>query len=136
MLIFASFSQNEYYESYANNMITGEANTYIILMELLSLFCLFSLKTKYINENVKIKQIYMMLPLITMFVPLIALNGSLIRIGKYFTLYMMLLVPKGVDSMFRLDNRRWVYMILISILFINAITSNFRYYFVWQDPFI
>lgn len=134
MIFLASFLVNDYYTVYGESESDGGAYTYIVLMELLSLFCYIAIKKKNIQENSDLGLWYIMLPLATMTAPLISLNGAMIRVGQYFTLYMMLLVPMAIDFMFKsINNRRVVYYGFIAILLVMSFRSVvFRYYFFWQ----
>lgn len=133
LLFFASFLANDYYASYADTGSSGGAYTYIILMELLSLFCFFAFKKENIQNDPKLSLLYITLPLATMAVPLISLNGAMIRIGQYFTLYMMLLVPRAIDSMFKTKNiKNLLYFSMIIILVILG--GSYHYMFFWQEP--
>ena len=74
-----------------------------------------------------------MLPMLTMTAPLISLNGAMIRVGQYFTLYMMLLVPLAIDSIASRDERRILYIGMITaLIFLTLRSGDFSYYFFWQ----
>ncbi len=134
MFFFASFLVNDYYSQYAEMDSTGGVILYIVLMELLSLFCFISIKRKTIIGNSNVRLLYIMMPLLTMTVPLISLNGSMIRVGQYFTLYMMLLVPIAIDNIVKYSERVSVYSIFIILLFIlNMGTQSINYLFFWQE---
>lgn len=134
MLYLSSFLINDYYAVYGESESVGGAYTYIILMELLSLFCYFAIRKDSIQDNPDLNLWYIMLPLATMTAPLISFNGAMIRVGQYFTLYMMLLVPMAIDIMFKsINNRRVVYYGFIVILLVMSFRGDvFRYYFFWQ----
>lgn len=133
LLFMASFLANEYYATYGESESSGGAYTYVIMMELLSLFCFIVLKKESIQNDSNLGLLYTTLPWATMTVPLISLNGAMIRIGQYFTLYMMLLMPKAIDSMFKsISTRRYLYFCLIAILVIMG--GGFHYCFFWQEP--
>lgn len=133
---FASFLANDYYSVYGESESGGDAFTYIILMELLSLFCFIAIKKQNIKDNPEIGLLYAVLPWVTMTVPLISVNGAMIRIGQYFTLYMMLLVPMAIDAMFKFKvDRKVIYISFITILILLNFNSGvFHYYFFWQEP--
>ena len=129
----ASFMANQYYSAYGAGESTGEAFVYIIMMELLSLFCYIEIKKDMLKNNSRIRLLYLMLPLLTITVPLISLNGTMIRIGQYFTLYMMLLAPISIDVFTQKSMRVPVYIIMIvALLFLSLKSSTFNYTFFWQ----
>lgn len=137
MLLLASFLANEYYSIYGNSQSSNfGAFSYIIMMELLSLFCYIAIKKETIRDDYNTALLYSMLPLITITAPLISLNGTMIRIGQYFTLYTMLLVPMAIDAISgSTNNRRIFYFGLIAILvFLSFRSGYFQYYFFWQEP--
>lgn len=133
MLFLASFLANDYYSGYGESESQGGAATYIVLMELLSLFCYIAISKKLIADSDRMKLLYVMLPMLTITAPLISLNGAMIRVGQYFTLYMMLLVPKAIDSVSR-KGSTILYTIMIAALVILSMRSgDFDYYFFWQN---
>lgn len=134
MFFLASFLANDYYETYAESESSGGAYTYIILMELLSLFCYFAIKRDTIINNPTAKLLYVMLPLLTITAPLISLNGAMIRVGQYFTLYTMLLVPVAIDSIQKGINRKMFYYgLIIVLIFLSQRGAGFNYSFFWQN---
>jgi len=134
MLLLASFLANDYYTTYADSESNGSSYTYIILMELLSLFCYIALKKDDLKNDKRKKLLYVMLPMLTMTAPLISLNGAMIRVGQYFTLYMMLLVPAAIDSIAKNVERTALYIGMIAALvFLTMRSGDFDYYFFWQQ---
>lgn len=133
MMVLASFLANDYYTTYADSETNGGSGTYIILMELLSLFCYFSITEVSLKESNRRKLLYVMLPMLTMTAPLISLNGAMIRVGQYFTLYMMLLVPTSIDIIAKGKGRTILYLGMIAaLIFLTMRGSGFSYYFFWQ----
>ena len=133
MLLLASFLANDYYTTYGDSESGGNSYTYIILMELLSLFCYISIKRDELKSDKRKKLLYVMLPMLTMTAPLISFNGAMIRVGQYFTLYMMLLVPLAIDSIASRDERRILYIGMITaLIFLTLSSGDFSYYFFWQ----
>lgn len=132
MLFLASFLANDYYTTYGESQSRGGAFTYIFLMMALSLFC-YSVNERRLACDERAKLLYSMLPLLTMTAPLISLNGAMIRVGQYFTLYMMLFVPMVIDSWTKNANRKIVYVGMIAFLILMSMRSGgFDYYFFWQ----
>ena len=134
MLFLASFLANDYYTTYADSESTTGSFTYIILMELLSLFCYFAIKKGDLQQDKRKMLLYVMLPMLTMTAPLISLNGAMIRVGQYFTLYMMLLVPVAIDSIAKGFEKQMYYIGMIAILILMTFRSGiFAYHFYWQN---
>ena len=136
MLFFASFLSNDYYSLYGTKESAGGAILYIVLVELLSLFCYISIKKQSIVGYGNIKFLYPMLPLLTMTAPLTSLDGSMIRIGQYFTFYLMLLVPYAIDEIInvKIDRRLLYYSSVAFLISIDYISNNgFTYHFYWQE---
>ncbi|MDL2224163.1 EpsG family protein, partial [Bacteroidales bacterium OttesenSCG-928-M06] len=136
-LFMASFIKNEYYQIYGMQELSGGASTYVILIELLSLLCLFFIKKSFIEKNDINYTLYSTLPLATLLAPLTLLDGSLIRIGQYFTIYLLLIVPFMIDNTFKRDKEKnLIYCIAIVLLICLSLNSSFEYYFFWEEtPF-
>lgn len=133
MLVLASFLANDYYSGYAESESNRDSFTYIFLMEMLSLFCYISIKRSDLIGDKRTKLLYVMLPMLTITAPLISLNGAMIRVGQYFTLYMMLLVPKAIDSFAKNTGRTLFYVVMIAALIVLSLRAgDFAYYFFWQ----
>ena len=133
MTFLASFLTNDYYGTYGEDESAGGAVTYIALMELLSFFCYIAIKKKSVVNDINTGLLYIMLPLLTMTVPLISLNGAMIRVGQYFTLYMMLLAPIALDSFSAKGSNKIYYFGMIAALVLLSFNSGaFDYSFFWQ----
>ena len=124
----ASFLENDYYMEYAFGKGSG-AFMYIVLMELLSIFCFLAIKKEYIIKNNTLSILYINLPLLTVLVPLIKLDGALIRMGQYFTMYLMILFPYAVDFMASKKARWAVYLIPMFVLFLSILRNKIDYEF-------
>lgn len=87
----ASFLESDYYSQYAK--VENHANPilYVILCSTISIYQCYN--SKYLLTSSRIRFIIPTCILMTLFVPLIFLDGTMIRIGQYFTLYMMLSLP-------------------------------------------
>lgn len=134
MLYLASFLANDYYSGYGTYNTEGGAMTYIVLMSLLSLFCFIAIRKNALNENQNLSLFYVMLPLLTLTVPLTSLNGAMIRVGQYFTLYMTLLVPFAFDLISDKKSNSIFYLIAIVVLFVMSLRGEGLYYtFFWQN---
>ena len=135
ILFMADMSGNEKYKAYGEGEIQGGAWTFIILMELLSLFCFWSLNSRYIYEERKdIGKMYNTLPFVTFFAPLIYSNGSMIRISMYYHLYMMQLIPFACEKFFGKKNIKvYLFLVIIFLVFLTLSTSSNKYTFYWDD---
>ncbi len=133
ILFLASFSKNDYYASYADRSMEGGAETFFYLMILLSLFCFLFISKKAICQDRSLKLMYLTIPMATILSPLVMLDGSMIRLGQYFTLYMMMLFPIGIELSFK-KSRQLLYFIAIIILVVLSLKNSFDYTFFWQIP--
>lgn len=123
----------ERYADYGKKAIQGGANTFIFLVELLSLFCMIAIKKKDILENKSIQMFYVMTPFLTFFAPLVRANGTMIRIALYYSIFLMLLVPYGIDCSTNTSNRKSFYLVAIGALsFLALMGGGMTYYFYWQ----
>lgn len=130
----ASFAGSERYIGYGEHEITGGATTFVILMESLSVFCYFMLRKNTLNSNVLSKQLYVMLPCLTVFAPLIIADGVMIRLSSYFHMFLMLLVPYAIDEFKERKTEVFVYTVMIgALVFLTLKGGGLKYYFFWQD---
>ena len=122
----------ERYAQYGAGDALGSAYTFIILIELLSLFCLLAIKKRDLSDN-NIRFFYVMVPLFTFLAPLIRSNGAIIRVSFYFHLFLTILVPFGIDCMFSEKDRKIAYFVSIAALaFLALRNGGIQYYFFWQ----
>lgn len=123
----------EKYAEYGEGAIQGGATTFIVLIETLSLFILFAIKRRDMEASYNIRFFYVMAPLFTIFAPLLIANGSMTRIALYYYLFLSLLVPFGIDCMFKKRERNLAYIVAIGALaFLTLSGGGMRYYFFWQ----
>lgn len=125
--VMADVLQNDYYYGYSQKEINSSANRYIILASMVSVFvlCMYRKVEFYQRPIFVVATIFM-----TLFVPLVSLNGTMIRIGQYFTFFMMLFLPYILD---RLPLREITYFVAISILITLSLLSTYEYYFYWEE---
>lgn len=123
------------YAGYGSQAIVGGANNFVLLLELTSIFCLFSYSVKEYKDNRFCKLLYVMVPLFTIFGPLINSNGTMIRISMYFHLFLVLLIPFGIELFFK-KNQNVAYVIVMMLLaFLGLKDGGLEYYFFWEiDP--
>lgn len=123
----------EKYAAYGKSAIQGGTNTFIFLVELLSLFCLIAIKKRDMLRNKSIQVFYVMAPFFTFFAPLIRANGTMIRIALYYSIFLTLLVPFSIECSTSKGNRQFAYTLVIGALSILAlIGGGMTYYFYWQ----
>lgn len=87
---------------------------------------------RYVRENSKnYKMYYNALFLGMLFIPLVFVNPSLMRVVQYFSVYLMLLVPELIMCIQK-KYRNLVYIAIVIVLMIitNIYTAN--YSFFWQ----
>lgn len=123
---------SEQYAEYGRQAVQGGANVFLYLMELLSLFCLIAIKKENMLQNKNMAIFYVMLPFITMFTPLIKSNGTMIRIALYYSIFMTLLVPYGIDCLFKKDNQFGYIVAIGALSLLTLIDGGMNYYFYWQ----
>ena len=123
---------SEKYAQYGRHAVQGGANMFLFLMELLSLFCLIVIKKKNMLQNKSMAIFYVMLPFLTLFTPLIRSNGTMIRIVLYYSIFMTLLVPYGIDCLFKKDNQFGYIVAIGALSFMTLLAGNMIYYFYWQ----
>jgi len=113
--------------------VQGGANTFIFLIEMLSLFCLVAIKQKDILCSKTLQFFYVMTPLFTLFAPLIRGNGVMIRVTMYYSIFLTVLVPYAIECMFKKNEKTIAYVITIGALaFLTISGGGMRYYFYWQ----
>lgn len=135
LLMMGGIAKNERYQKYGLQEAQGGAWTFFIFIELISLFCLISFCKKILkDDNTFFKKLYIMLPLFTIFAPLIKHSGSMIRISQYFHIYIVLLIPYAIDIYFNKNNRKYIYIALIVLLISMSYMAGWsNYTFIWQD---
>lgn len=123
----------EKYSNYGMNAIQGGAVTYIVLIEMLSLFCMIAIKKKDLDDNEIFRKLYVMVPFFTFFAPLIRSNGSMDRITLNYYIYLVVLIPFAVECMFKGKGRSTTYAVIITALsLLIVMNDNFIYYFFWE----
>jgi hypothetical protein len=135
ILFMGSFLGSEKYSQYGKEEVAGGATTFIILMIVCSIYCYVVFTEKHLECHRFLFILYAMVPLFTLFSPLIYSNGSMIRVSMYFHLYLMLLLPFALDSTFKGKSRPMVYFIAIALLlFLSLRDGGLLYHFYWQEP--
>lgn len=127
----ASLTRNDYYMEYLYTD-QGGGFVYVTTAFFVAVFGFINIK-KTIQHNNNYKIYYSAILLMTFFVPLILVDGTLIRIGQYFSLYMMVFVPMVINNL-RLDygSKNMIFAFTISFLILLSFRSSFSYMFFWQ----
>ena len=123
---------NDYYLGYADK--EGSGYTFLALAELCSFFSLIAIsKVDFNSFSFRQKYLYSMLPMLSIFVPLIVVDGTMIRVSQYFTLYLVVVIPMAIAY-----SKRFFYgfnllkianMVLIVLMFMQ----KFEYHFFWES---
>lgn len=121
------FIANDYYSGYANAVQEDDPIVYVALCSIISIY-------EYCNYNklTSLDKTSFIVPcniLMTLAVPLIFLDGTIIRIGQYFTLYMTISLPLIFDQS---SYRKVAYFGCIAFLAFRILTSSGEYYFFWE----
>lgn len=123
----------EKYAAYGSQDVVGGTETFIFLLELLSLICYIGISKKDIENSNDIKNLYAMIPCFTFFGPLIYSNGSMIRISMYSYMYLTLLLPYALKGIFKNNYKAalWIFILALSFL----MKGSLIYHFFWEvDP--
>lgn len=126
MAFMANSMENDYYKGYIEEAEGPKAYVYVILCTSLSLYILINYKC------LKTAPVFFLTAavLMTLFVPLILRGGTAIRIGQYFTVYMMLSLPWIND---RSQNKSVLYLVMISVLLFSIVSIPSEYVFFWDS---
>lgn len=121
------------YAAYGVGEARSGVGTFLILMELLSLFCLIAIKKRDLAGNYAVTCFYTMAPLITLTAPLIRANGAMIRVSLYYYLFLIILFPFSIDCLFKGNVRKAVYFVALAALSYLVVSGGGTvYYFYWQ----
>lgn len=126
MAFMANSMENDYYKGYIEEAEGPKAYVYVVLCTSLSLFILINYR------YLKTAPVFFLTAavLMTLFVPLILRGGTAIRIGQYFTVYMMLSLPWIND---RSQNKSVLYLVMISVLLFSIVSIPSDYVFFWDS---
>lgn len=124
----------EKYAAYGEGEMQGGATTYILLSEALSIICLILTRKEYFDD-VKFKYLYAMAPVFTLFAPLIASNGSMIRITLYSQIYVTALLPYLFTYRLGNNSKSYLWAMIAALCFLMLKGGHYPYEFFWQsDP--
>lgn len=133
IVTMGDFFNMEKYSEYGKNEIRGGADTFIFLIEMLSFFLLIAIKKRDLSRHENFRLFYVMVPLFTLFAPLIHSNGTMIRIALYYSVFLALLVPYAIECMFKKNEKTIAYVVAIGALaFLTISSGGMTYYFYWQ----
>ena len=122
----SSFIENDYYSGYATKIDQGKPYVYIMMCTFVSLFVFIHSRIMKTAPRFFFSAIVLM----TLTFPLIILNGSLIRIAQYFTIYIMLVLPYIID---KLQDKKLYYIAITLILSFFIVTRSSDYFFFWHQ---
>ena len=122
----ASFIANDYYSQYAQTEQVKIPIVYILICSIISVFVLFNYKKlsdapRFFTASVA---------LLTFFMPLIVVDGAMIRIGQYYTIYLIIVLPYLFN---RVGIRDLVYASSFCILLFYIYIAVQPYYLFFQD---
>lgn len=124
----------EKYAAYGEGEMAGGATTYILLSEALSIICLILTKIE-LFDDVRFKYLYAMAPAFTFFAPLIASNGSMIRITLYSQIYVTVLIPYLFTNRLGDKSKKYIWAMIAVLCFLMLKGSYYPYRFFWvADP--
>lgn len=125
---------SEKYANYGAYDAAGGAITFILMLELMSLFCYIVIKWKFLVGNPSLLTIYSMLPCISFFGPLVYADGVMIRVSMYFFIYLSVLIPLGTEYFHPKSMGTLVLFILTTSLILLTVSSgdNTDYHFFWE----
>lgn len=127
MVLMINSMENDYYQGYAEVAEGAKAYTYVYLCTTLSIFIFINYKFLKTAPNFFMMAAVMM----TLLVPLILRGGTAIRIGQYFTVYMMVSLPWIME---RSNMRKIYYTAMIGVLVLSLITTPaMEYHFFWNS---
>ena len=133
IVFMGDFVGMDKYASYGKKDIQGGSETFIFLIECMSLFSLLVIKKKELLVNYSIRSIYVMAPLLTFFAPLIITDGSMMRISLYYHLFLAFLMPYSIDCIRKKNEQNLIYFIAITALSALSLSGvGIQYYFFWQ----
>lgn len=124
----ASFLENDYYAGYAKSEQSDSPIVYVVICSLLSLF--IAIKSNTLIRYNAPKMLQPAAIMMALSVPLISLDGSMIRIGQYYTLFLMITLPFIFD---RLHNKRLFYLTTIILLTYSILNDSIVYHFFWEN---
>lgn len=132
IVFMGNFVGSEKYADYGSAEMDGGANTFILMMAVLSILCFVAINRRVLSGNEFVRKLYCTVPCFTFFAPLINADGAMIRLSEYFHLFLVLLVPLSVELLFNKNSQNVAYVVLIGGLSVLAIMSSRTYYFFWQ----
>ena len=131
-ILLSSFSVSSNYMSYAeSDYQTSGAVNFLILILLCGILVYLS-KRKFpllISDYVVVA-----IALAIIFTPLVWVDPSLMRVVQYYSIFMLIALPKAIENLkYRGINREMIYLIFIIVLISTIIKNNTSYAFFWQD---
>ena len=122
----------EKYANYGMGDIAGGASVFILLIEVMSLFCLLGIKRTDLQNSPSLRVCYAMVPFFTLLAPLLLSDGAMIRVSLYYHIFLSLIVPYTIDCLFKEEDKRVVYIVAIGAC-VALSGKGMEYYFFWQQ---
>ena len=124
----------EKYANYGSHEMHGGATTYILLSEALSVVCLVLTDKTYFQDG-KYKFAYAMAPAFTFFAPLIASNGTMMRVTIYSQIFITVLLPYLVGAKWKVNARPYISLLSFCLAYLILKDGYYPYEFFWKvDP--
>ncbi len=118
--------ENDYYMGYATSASNEKPYVYVALCTLISIFIFMNYNLLKGAPSFLISSVLLM----TITFPLIIQNGSLIRLGQYFTIYMMISLPYILDQ---ISGKQSYYLGMGAVLTFFILKSSSEYHFYWEN---
>ena len=124
-----NYMENDYYACYAEKEGNqGNPIVYASLCTFLVIYQFFNYK--YLEGKPKYHYLVPTAIAMTVFFPLIFLDGTMIRIGEYFTLYLMISLPLIFEQV---SYKKMAYLASIIVLVFFILSKNENYHFFWEN---
>ena len=123
--VLTSFMTNDYYAGYVTDETSG-AFMYILFFALIVFLSIYYYDKVDFNDQRLYSSALIM---ISFTVPLIVVNGAMIRISQYFTIYTMVFLPYIIKQ----TNNKCIYYGTLGALLFLAFKESFDYHFFWEN---
>ena len=118
--------ENDYYMGYVTGVSNEKPYVYVALCTLICIFIFMNYNLLKGAPSFLISSVILM----TITFPLIIQNGSLIRLGQYFTIYMTISLPYILDQ---IREKHTYYQGICVVLTFFILKSSSEYHFYWEN---
>lgn len=125
-------SQSEIYEVYAYSTANANSMPYMVILMMIGLYAIGWVVVDKDNSAYEHRLFYGGAAMAAVWVIMVRLDPSVIRLVSYFGPWMGLLVPYAVGKLPAKDAKTLFTILLIIFLFRAAITPD-NYHFMWQE---